>query len=82
MSATLKHEDPVSRFSNAADDGKVIAGGPTAPGSYPSTPLRITVRTADPHIEQYNTPAQLPGGVNAKASKPLLQAAENGTGRA
>lgn len=58
----------------------LIIDGPPAPGSYPTTPDRSLVRTADPRIEDPTIPTPQYKFVDAVDAKPRLLAAENGTG--
>lgn len=62
------------------DDGTVV-GGPAAPGSYPETPKRVTVRLTDPHIELQDIPKMEAHCHNSRPASQDLLEGENGTGR-
>ena len=59
----------------------LIVGGPSGPGSYPTTPDRTLVRMADPRIENAMIPSRNKVGTNNRNGKPDLIRAEEGTGR-
>lgn len=58
----------------------LVVDGPAAPGSYPNTPDRSLVRTADPRIEDPTIPTPVYKFVDAVDAKPRLNRAEDGTG--
>lgn len=58
----------------------MIIDGPPAPGSYPWSPDRSLVRTADPRITDQIVPSRIYRGQGSTDGKPTLEACEEGTG--
>jgi hypothetical protein len=56
-------------------------GGPSGPGSYPTTPDRTLVRQSDPRIEDPVVPKRLYPGPGSSPGGALLASKEEGTGR-